>query len=1152
MSEEAPKESPTPRKRPRWRKKRWWFVVLLLGTLIWLDGPGWRWLGQRVANAYLPDMGYEASFQLEGRLTSGPIRVTGLELRSESVVHEAQIEGLEIRYSLLEAIKGKVEAIEARGIHVDVDLAALPPGEEKEPEEAKEPASLEDTLEKVRERLIPATIDIRNLSVRIRRGDELVFSLDPTNLLHESGSSDFRLELGRMDLPGDRTIPAQMSTISWSGNTLEVDQLALLEEVSVAGVSATLTGDPRYSGSLRIGKGRFDVTTNLDTVDLSMTGEALGFDEIERIAKIEIPVDGTITGLSAEVSDFTEDPLNANADLTITLADFNYDEWRSEEIQLQAKLNENQATARIEMSPAGSPTTIEASATIDRANKFLPTDAQAQLQLREMRDILTVVRDRYKPSEEAPAPPNGLFMIDASSTFAESGQPEEVKASISITPEGAAPPISIEANYQPKQGVDATVGIPNFDLTAGFEPESMVYQGTAQLREFSPESLSGWLLPFGIEVPAGMKGSLGWKGGGNITDKTHEGLLEIGSFEWMSGDPEELPPVLASGTARYAWPESVELDNLEVKSGDQSIVLDAELADNLLTLEQLRWSEGESILANGTASIPLAENPADWRGLLKQTRPIELDLSTPTLPLSKLHRFLPEDVRFPESSTGLIKIDLSGTPADPILDARIEAKNVGLTSQDQIPPADFQFLIKAAEKTMKLDGEIVVPGYPKATINGVTSWVPGQWALEPESAKEAPLDAELRVADFNLAPFTSRVPGARQVSGLINLTALVSGTVAEPLPSAKLTLRDGGIEWQKAGAPDVRSASMEIDVTEDRVEIKSLDAIVSAGTVSLKGTLALEKFKPSEVDLDLDIEAIPAVRDDSTIVRLSTDLSLTGPWESANLSGSVSIVDSLLFKDFEILPIGGPVNPTAEPSLPSVDSETPAEKLAAIPEPFRNWGLDVKLATSTPFLIRGNLAGGEVYVDARVGGTVGKPRPTGGVKLREVTAQLPFSTLTVPMGEVKFNPDRPFNPTLDIKGESTVRPYDIELRVYGGLANPKILASSNPPLPESDIMTLIATGTTTEGLADPTAATARAAQLVIEELRRGRIGAMKSLRPIFKVLDKVDFQVGEQAAYSSTTFNSVTFNLDENWLLTAGVSDEGYTRAKVTYLFRFR
>ena len=50
----------------------------------------------------------------------------------------------------------------------------------------------------------------------------------------------------------------------------------------------------------------------------------------------------------------------------------------------------------------------------------------------------------------------------------------------------------------------------------------------------------------------------------------------------------------------------------------------------------------------------------------------------------------------------------------------------------------------------------------------------------------------------------------------------------------------------------------------------------------------------------------------------------------------------------------------------------------------------------------------------------------------------------------------------------------------------------------------------------------------------------------------MDFQVGERDPYSNRKFISASYQLSDEWLLTAGFSEEGRTRAKVTYLIRFR
>jgi len=1150
MSEEESKTPPTPRKRPRWKKKRWWCFLLLIGTLVWFDGPGWRWLGQRVAQSYLPDLGYDAKFELEGRLTSGPIRIVGFELSSDSVVHTATVDGLEIQYSLLEAIKGQVRAILISGLDVEVDLAALP--EKEEPEEPKEPFDLEKTLGDLRTRLLPIEVKIENFAVRVRRGEEPVYSLAPSNLYHSPGSSEFRAEFGEMLLPQERKIPAQTPTVTWEPDRLGIDHLALLEEISLKDVSANISQPADYSGSLIIGKTQIDLTTDLESIELSMKGPAMPFAEIGRIAKVEIPVDGSLAALDAKIIDFREGVEKLNATASIKLTGFNYDDWRSENITLDAALTGDQATATIELTPEESPLRLEASATLDRANNFLPVSAEAEINLSEMARILTTVRDRYTPGDDRPVPPNGALKITASSQFNDDGSPEEAKAVIAIVPNDEAPPVNINATWKPKGAIAGTLALPNVEFDGSFDPEALSYEGTADVREFSPDSLNAWLLPFGIKTPTGMKGTLAWSGSGEIKEVVHRGDLQIESFDWQNGDPEQFPLIQIVGGANYTWPESLELESLKVESGDQAFIARALLSDQTLKVSELRWAEGETSLATGTAEIPLPDNPADWKALMKLDRPITVDLNTPDLPLTKLHRFLPDTVRFPEGSTAKLEIDLTGTPADPQLNAVIVANQVGLLSQTEIPPADLKFVASGRDKTLKLDGEIKVPGYPTATVAGATSWEPDKWANAPETTTDAPLDAELRITNFNLEPFAAKIPGVRKASGEVDLVAVVTGTVGKPAPTATVSLRNGSLDWHQASKPDISKATLTVEVTEEEAVVKELQASISSGTINVSGKVSLKDYKPGELDLNISAVALPAVRDDSIIVRASADIKLAGPWETARLGGSIKIVDSLLYKDFEILPIGSPISPTATPSLPAVDSDTPAEMLASIPEPFKNWGLDLTLGTSTPFLIRGNLAGGEIYLDAKVGGTVGAPRPSGGVKLREIVAQLPFSSLQIQSGTVTFNPDQPFNPTLDIKGSSTVRPYAIDIYIYGQLSNPKIQPTSNPPLPEAEILTLVATGTTTEGLANPSAASARAAQLVIEEMRRGRIGAMKSMRPLFKVLDKVDFQVGEQEAYSSKTFNSVTFNLDENWLLTAGISEEGYTRAKVTYLLRFR
>ena len=124
--------------------------------------------------------------------------------------------------------------------------------------------------------------------------------------------------------------------------------------------------------------------------------------------------------------------------------------------------------------------------------------------------------------------------------------------------------------------------------------------------------------------------------------------------------------------------------------------------------------------------------------------------------------------------------------------------------------------------------------------------------------------------------------------------------------------------------------------------------------------------------------------------------------------------------------------------------------------------------------------------------------------------------------------------------------------VYGRASDPQLVLTSNPPLPENEIMTLLATGTTTQGLENPQAASSRAMQLLAEEIRRGRFRFGKQLRPLLALLDRVDFSLAEADPYSSDSFSTATVSLTDRWFLSAGMGATGDSRVLVIWRLSFR
>src|SRR5207244_4579968 len=163
-------------------------------------------------------------------------------------------------------------------------------------------------------------------------------------------------------------------------------------------------------------------------------------------------------------------------------------------------------------------------------------------------------------------------------------------------------------------------------------------------------------------------------------------------------------------------------------------------------------------------------------------------------------------------------------------------------------------------------------------------------------------------------------------------------------------------------------------------------------------------------------------------------------------------------KNIDLIPIGLPGRPAPEPP-----SERP--QISFPNPPLRDWKFDVAIKTKDPVLIRGNLATGGAIADIKLGGTGLRPQLQGTVRLENVEATLPFSRLEVSQGFLYFDPSDSFNPKIDLHGTSVIRDYTVRVYVYGNSLSPQAIFTSEPPLPQEEIISLLATGTTRQVLA---------------------------------------------------------------------------------------
>ncbi len=185
-------------------------------------------------------------------------------------------------------------------------------------------------------------------------------------------------------------------------------------------------------------------------------------------------------------------------------------------------------------------------------------------------------------------------------------------------------------------------------------------------------------------------------------------------------------------------------------------------------------------------------------------------------------------------------------------------------------------------------------------------------------------------------------------------------------------------------------------------------------------------------------------------------------------------------------------------------------------------------------------------------GTGLRPQLQGVVRLQNVEATLPFSRLEIASGLLYFDPSDSFNPKIDLQGTSLIRDYTVHVYVYGTALAPEALFTSEPPLPQEEIISLLATGTTRQELIGNNSVLAgRAAMLLIQQLYRKTFkkGEPTKSNSVFNRLQvdvgNVDPRTGQQMA-------TARFKVNEQFVLVGDLGVGGDFRGMVKYLIRFK
>ena len=641
----------------------------------------------------------------------------------------------------------------------------------------------------------------------------------------------------------------------------------------------------------------------------------------------------------------------------------------------------------------------------------------------------------------------------------------------------------------------------------------------------------------------GLNGGLGgtldldWRGKGDLSTLRSTGDLQ---FSLKNGRVADVRAINAAIVGDYS-PEQLNFPTFAVTSskGDVSAVVVAR--SDVLHVNNIAVKQSGRALLSGSLSLPLdLRTPAQPGTLVPSNGPLSADLVSGDIAIED---FFPKG-QAPGEGTAKVTITARGSIDAP--DARVIVAGRGLQAKaaSSLAPAtlDADFTLLGARLSLK--ARIAQPSFSPVDIAGTIPLPLKQVLREGRPDPQSPVQLSVRVPRSSLAAVTRIVPAIRFIQGTAEASVDIAGTIAKPLLSGAALVDLPAIRLTDPDMPTVSGFRGQVSFAGNQLTIRQCGGNLSGGRFEVTGGVLFTDLVNPRIDVHFVSHDDLILRNEAVTVRADSDVRVTGPLATASVTGDIGITKSRFFKEIEILPIELPGRPAPKPpSLPAPPSiDTP---------PLRDWKFALKIHTKDPFIIQGNLANGAALIDLNLGGTGKSPTLDGTVRIENLVASLPFSKLKVTNGFVYFSKDNPFIPQLNIQAASTLQDYNINVFIYGSAQNPKTVMSSEPPLPQEDIVALLATGATTSNLSNGNALAGRAAVLVLQQVYHKVFKARppsddESFVSRFKVdVGGVDPRTGQQEISSR-------FKLSDQLYLVGDLDVGGDIRGEVRYLLHFK
>ncbi len=283
-----------------------------------------------------------------------------------------------------------------------------------------------------------------------------------------------------------------------------------------------------------------------------------------------------------------------------------------------------------------------------------------------------------------------------------------------------------------------------------------------------------------------------------------------------------------------------------------------------------------------------------------------------------------------------------------------------------------------------------------------------------------------------------------------SLAGRFQGEIKSVIKSKETFLEGGGVIKYASALPSflpysLNDLEMSWRILQNQLLVEDGKARLLDGTAQFSGILYLDRLPELHADSKFKISQAKIQDLSGLNASIDADLELKGQGFPLTLSGQVTVSEGKVLQDIDFSSLQKSKSKSLLPALVTKQKPNPIQLLVHV---------DV-----LPVSIRNTYADGNLKAKLIIKDNPNQPKVLGLAEVEPGSRILYQDRIFfINQGQILFQDIEPPDPKVYLTAQTRIERYEINLTIQGTLNNPNVALSSNPSLPEREILSLIAFG----------------------------------------------------------------------------------------------